>query len=249
MKKFLPIILLVIGIVIFIGVYLFIVRAKKNVGTPIDEDTVAELPFEKRPFVSLTPTKDGHYLLLSIQKVDIEGASSLDYELIYQVPDGPTQGVPGTVDIKGKSSFETDLLLGSESSGKFRYDAGVEQGSLTLRFRNDEGKLIARFSTEFRLLSDISDLVLPDSGFKVSLDKKSSNFFVLMDTWGVLAGIPDNQNLKAGPFGLFSSGKIDESAKVEIQGAENIYVWTGNEWIKAEEGQTIIDGIYIGTSG
>jgi len=69
----------------------------------------------------------------------VTGAASMDYELIYSTSDGGQQGVPGTVKLTG-TDIDRPLLLGSESSGKYRYDAGVEQGTMTLKFRDASGK-------------------------------------------------------------------------------------------------------------
>ena len=76
---------------------------------------------------------------------------------------GIQQGVPGTAKLDG-GDIERKMLLGSESSGKFRYDEGVKGGTLTLRFRNSKGRLIGKLSTEFTLTS-------PKKGvFEVTLD-------------------------------------------------------------------------------
>lgn len=161
MKKYLPLILIGVGILVLIGGFLF-VRSSRNKGGE-GEESVKEIPAEQRPLVSLTPSGDGHWLKLKIEKIKVEKAASLDYELLYSLPDGRTQGVPGTVKIDGKD-IERDLLLGSESSGKFRYDEGVTGGTLTIRFRDSKGKLIGKLSTKFTLTS-------PKKGvFEISMD-------------------------------------------------------------------------------
>lgn len=160
-KKYLPLILIGVGILVLVGAFLFVKNSKK--GGVDEEENVKEIPQEQRPLVSLTPTSDGHWLKLKIEKIKVEGATSLDYELLYSLPDGRTQGVPGTVKIDG-SDIVRDLLLGSESSGKFRYDEGVTGGTMTIRFRNGKGKLIGKLSTKFTLTS-------PKKGiFEVTMD-------------------------------------------------------------------------------
>ncbi len=149
MKKLLPIILFLVGLVVFAGVYFFVIKGKK-VSEEVEDEPVAEIPAEMRPFASLTPSSDGHWLKLLIRDIKIE-AVSLDYELLYKTREGNTQGVPGTIKLEGQTQIERDLLLGSESSGKFRYDEGVSEGSLTLRFRNEKGKLVGKLSTDFTL--------------------------------------------------------------------------------------------------
>lgn len=160
MRKYLPLILIGVGLVVLVGGFLFI--KSRNKGGE-EEEVVKEIPADQRPLVSLIPSSDGHWLKLKIEKIRVQGAKSLDYELLYSLPDGRTQGVPGTVKIEGKD-IERDLLLGSESSGKFRYDEGVTGGTMTIRFRDTKGKLIGKLSTKFTLSS-------PKKGvFEVSMD-------------------------------------------------------------------------------
>jgi len=159
-RKYLPLILIGVGLVVLVGGFLFI--KSRNKGGE-EEEVVKEIPADQRPLVSLIPSSDGHWLKLKIEKIRVQGAKSLDYELLYSLPDGRTQGVPGTVKIEGKD-IERDLLLGSESSGKFRYDEGVTGGTMTIRFRDTKGKLIGKLSTKFTLSS-------PKKGvFEVSMD-------------------------------------------------------------------------------
>lgn len=147
-----PFILLGVGLLVVIVGIITVKNLKKQ--GPEDESDIAvpEIPADQRPFVSLTPTDDGHWLNFVVSKINVKGAASMDYELVYSVKNGGQQGVPGTVKLDG-SNVERKLLLGSESSGKFRYDEGVETGTMTLRFRNSSGKLIGKLSTTFKLSS------------------------------------------------------------------------------------------------
>ncbi|MBU0572157.1 hypothetical protein KKH23_00495 [Patescibacteria group bacterium] len=241
-KKFLPLILLLLGIVVIVGAYFFVTRSKKEGDITEDETSLIEVPLSDRPITSLTPSNDGHWLTLVIEKITID-AASLDYELLYKLPDGRTQGVPGSINLDGENEIERELLLGSESSGKFRYDEGVEKGTLTLRFRNEKGKLIAKFSTEFALLSGISELASVDEDFTVSLNKKSSEYFVVMETFGV-PEVPGGE-VVSGPYGVFSSATT-LSGTVKI-GSGTLHRWSGSEW-SSVSGETSGIGIFIGLS-
>jgi hypothetical protein len=190
MKKYLPIILFLVGLLVLGGVFL-LVRSKKSMDSDSDEETnLIEVPLEKRPVASLTPSEDGHWLKLKIEKLEID-AKSLDYELLYNFPDtetgeSKTAGVPGTIALEGIDKIERDLLMGSESSGKFRYDEGVTGGTLTLRFRNEKGKLLVKFVSDFNLLSDTKELSSPDGKFTYLLDEEPKGiYFIIMDTFGV----------------------------------------------------------------
>lgn len=162
MKKYLPLILLGVGLLVVVGAF-FVVKNKNSNDVPVSEDdaTLVEVPLEKRPIVSLTPSSDGHYLKLKIEKIVID-VDSFDYLFEYKTATGVPQGASGFIKLEGKNDFETDLLLGTESSGKFRYDEDVEAGSIELKLRKN-GKLVAKFKTEFQMKET-------DSGFEVTMN-------------------------------------------------------------------------------
>lgn len=245
MKKYLPIILFVIGLGVVTAAGFFVIRSRKTKEDVEDTSLLRDIPLEKRPITTLIPSEDGHWLKLVIEKLKIEDAKSLDYELLYKLPDGRTQGVPGTIKLTGQSEIERDLLLGSESSGKFRYDEGVENGTLTLRFRNENGRLIAKFTTEFSLLSNTKSLSTPDDGFRISLSRApKGTFFVLMETFGM----PDNPpgDVVSGPYGLLASSDSIPGGDVELSG--DLYRYTGTKWTNEIGGDALSTGIFIGVS-
>ena len=246
MKKFLPLILLVVGLGILTAAGFFVLKGRKTVKLETEEKaTLIEVPLNERPIASLTPSADGYWLALKIEKIVIE-AASLDYELLYKLPDGRTQGVPGTVQLDGQKVIERDLLLGSESSGKFRYDEGVERGTLTLRFRNKQGKLLAKFSTDFHLQSGVKKLSLVDEVFSYTLKKVPKGvFFVTMKVFGVPQDAPGE--VSAGPYGVFSFAKSGLAGSVEA-GETLVYRFTDGEWRQLEDGTSANIGIFIGTS-
>ncbi len=225
-KKYLPLILLGVGILILVLVFVFI-KNKKNTAVVDESEVAIEVAFADRPFASLTPTSDGHYINLKIDKIKLPKAVSLDYELLYTLPDGRTQGVPGTVDLKGETSFERKLLLGSESSGKFRYDEGVTDGSLTVRLRDSKGKLLAKFSTKWHLQSTDLELTSIDQNFTYVLDKKPKGmYFITMETFGLPASEASVSDAKLGPYGIFTSDTLPSGT------AEGWQVVTDNIFFK-----------------
>lgn len=188
MKRYLPIILFLIGLLFFGGVIAFV--KSRNLAQSPEEETVAELPASQRPLTTLSPTKIaangnyGHWLTLNIKNINVPDAATVDYLLEYTIEDGRTQGVPGQVKLNGQD-IQRDLLLGSESSGKFTYDKGVEKGKLTLKFRNSNGKLIGKLSTDFHLQSNTTQISSVDGSFKVTLPKIMKGvYFVTMQTFG-----------------------------------------------------------------
>jgi hypothetical protein len=188
MKK--PLLLIGAGIIVLLVVVFVIAKAMNNQGSSTGGETsVSVLPESEWPAVSLTPTNDpqvkgsdGHWLDLNVEKINVPGAVSMDYLLVYSTTDGGQQGVPGTVKLTG-GDIEHKLLLGSESSGKFRYDAGVSQGNITLTFRDLQGKTMGKVSSDFHLQSGVADLTSVDGVFTYTLSKIPSGvFFVTMKT-------------------------------------------------------------------
>lgn len=207
LKKLLPIMFFIIGIIVLILVFVFI-KKNKTTKVTVEDEVLTEVALPDRPFAFLTPSEDGHYLTLKIEKITLPKVASLDYELLYSLPDGRTQGVPGTVDLKGASEVERKLLLGSESSGKFRYDEGVEDGSLTLRLRDSKGKLLAKFQTKFHFQSDSVKLTSIDNNFEYILDKQPKGlYFVTMETFG-LPQTASVSEVSMGPYGIFASNSL-----------------------------------------
>lgn len=241
MKKFLPIIIFAVGFLVFVGGFIFVrSRQSSPSATPSSQDEpVADIPFDKRPFVTLTPTSDGHYLVLNIENIKVDNASVLDYELLYQVADGRTQGVPGSIKLD-ESKIEKELLLGSESSGKYRYDEGVETGTLTLRFRNDKGKLVGKLATDWHLQSNTKELASVDGNFQFVLDSSPKGvYFVTMQTFGVPQmpeGFAASNNKTV--YGIFSSDGDMYSGTPNIDGVQ---YWDGSVW-RTENFDT---GVYL----
>lgn len=239
MKKVLPIIILFLGIAVALGAYLFIKgndKQKEDNGSDTEE-VVPEIALEKRPVVSLIPSEDGHWLKFEIKKILID-AATLDYEMTYKVPDGRTQGVPGTVKLTSEEDIEKDLLLGSESSGKFRYDEGVERGNVVLRFRDDNGKLVAKFETEFTLQTGSNEISCPIGIYTLDEINKGA-FFVTMDTIGY-PGEPSVDPKQT--FGIFSSLAKGNSGKFEDG---ETYFYEDDGWMKLEDGKTSGVGFFL----
>lgn len=212
MKKYLPLILVGGGLLAVIVVIVLIVKLIGGSKTPQtqEEAKVPELPQSQWPAVSLTPTdnpavkgSDGHWLDFRVQKINVPGAATMDYLLVYNTSDGGQQGVPGTIKLSS-SETERKLLLGSESSGKFRYDAGVERGTMTITFRDGNGKSMGKLSTDFHLQSETTTLTSIDGKFTYTLDKLAKGvFFVTMQTF--LAPDPALAVVSSGGYSVFAS--------------------------------------------
>lgn len=250
MKK--PYILIALFLALGIVVVGFLIL-KRNQTPAIEEfvedvdESVPELPFDQRPVVSLTPRSDGHWLKLSIAGVNrVPGAATVDYMLVYEVPDKPSQGVPGTVSLTGITVIDRDLLLGSESSGKFRYDEGVEKGELTLRFRDSKKKLIGKLVTQFHLQSKVSELTSPDGKFiyKFTTAPKKG-YFVTLNTLGVNEGL--SGTIQNGPYGIFSSESTKFPGTVSLEGGK-VMRYGENKWGTLTSSSSIDLGVFASVS-
>lgn len=249
MRRILPIVIVVVlGIALIVGGVWFFTRSKEKVapggGTKkSQEQVVKELPLEERPFVSLTPRLDGHEFHLIISNIP-GGTDSVEYELVYKVASGVTQGVPGTVKLSGKTSLERDLLLGTCSSGRCRYDEGVEKGAFTLRLRDEDGKLITKLETEFHLQQDGKGLISSDGKFSISSNSLGkSTFYLTMNTFGLPGKAPGK--VVAGSYGAFTKGATKVSGTVTLDGSGTLYGWNGSKWVEVMDGKISSLGTFI----
>lgn len=203
MKKNLTIILIVIAILLVVG-GIFLIRGKKKTETASEkqktqQETVLETPLEERPFVSLTPRTDGKEFTLDISR--IKEAKTIEYELVYE-SQGLSRGVIGSVELNGETEVSRKLLLGSCSKDVCKYDEGVEQGTLTLRFRGSGGT--RKFESDFHLQQGGKELNSIDGNFKLAGKFSAGTFYLTMST----IGLPEKVEGKvvSGPYGIFTAG-------------------------------------------
>lgn len=240
MKK----LLIVLVILIALSVLLITIAKSLNKKDIVDsenneeEEIAVEIPQDKMPFVSLTPTLDGHFLKMKIENIMIANASSVDYELVYKVKDGRTQGVPGSVKLNGQTMIERELLLGSESSGKFRYDEGVNSGVFTLTFRDQQGKLLGRKANDF-VLSKAKEATSSDSMFKFVFSKQPKSYYVVMNTFGVLNSF--DKQISDGPYGVFT---LESDLKGTVE-SSNAYYYSSQNWVNVDSSVAVSPQVFI----
>lgn len=240
MKKPLPIIIAIIVFLIFGGGLFWYLRGRGSSGTalptPTPEGKLIETAFKERPYVTLTPSQDGHWLTLKIER--IRHGDSLEYELIYNTASGVPQGSTNAIELEGEDFYTKKILLGTESRGHYRYDEGVTQGTLTLRFRSDEG--VRKFITEFYLHQGEEELISVDGHFSLRGQPQSSDFYLVMPTVG-LPGDFEGE-VVAGPYEVFSSAsKPIKNAQVTLVAEEigeaSLYSWKEKDWVLMKSAQ------------
>lgn len=239
MKKYLPVVLIVIVILLLVisGFWFWRTRQASQTETGLEpEGVLIETTLTERPFITLTPSSDGHWLTIDVTR--IQNADSLEYELLYNTEGGGTQGSINTVKLEGQTTYSKKILLGSESSGRFKYDEGVTQGTLTLRLRGGPGT--RKFVTDFHLQQRETELTSIDGNFSIKGTFPATNYYVTMGTIG-LPGEYEGEVI-AGPYGAFSSGtETIKNGQVSLELPEGIekatlYSWSGAEWLE-EEGE------------
>lgn len=217
-KKYLPLIAVIILAFLFVA-GVFIIR---KINEPVNQNaqesdqSVPDLPQNERPTAELIPSSDGHYLSLKVTSINVPAASSMDYELLYKANNGvavTTEGVPGSVQLNGQTGISRDnILLGSESSGKVRYDKGVENGTLTLRFRDAGGKLLGKVSTDWHLQTGTLTLASVDGSFKYTLTTSADGvWFITMQTFG--APNPKDVVVFSNGWAVFASDGLPHPGK------------------------------------
>lgn len=216
MKKNTTVLLVGVMVLLVVLIGFFVVKNKNKPVEEVEEETVVELPQNLWPAITLTPTQDpsvpkslGRFLNFKVQKINVPKAATMDYLLVYNTSDGGQQGVPGSVKLTG-GDVEKMLLLGSASSGKYRFDSGVSEGTMTITFRDEKGKSLGRVVSDFHLQTEVLELTSVDGNFKYTLDKLAKGvFFVTVKTLAEPQGVT-NVVWKDG-YGVYASdGKPHE---------------------------------------
>lgn len=222
-KKYLPLVIIGVGILIILVAVFVVVRSFKTATSVSSVDQTANVPELSQnqwPVLILAPTSDpaipnslGHLLDFRVQKINVPGAKTMDYLLVYNTVDGGQQGVPGTIQLTG-GDIDKNLLLGSESSGHFRFDDGVSQGTITITFRDGSGKSMGKLSSDFHLQSGTIGLSSVDGKFMYNLDKLAKGvYFVTMPTFVQPADASSYVVWQNG-YGVFASDNLPHTGKV-----------------------------------
>lgn len=220
MKKYLP--YLVGGLVFLLimgGIFWFLRGRSPAEPEEEPEELAPEWSLEERPYITLTPRDDGREFKLRIE--GIKDTELVDYELVYFAND-ISRGVTGTIELEGKTSAERDLLLGSCSRNVCKYDENVTEGTLSLRFQNQEGQ-VRKYELAFHLQTGDEGAVGLTSGdgdFSFVGKLPAAEYYLTLSTVG-LPEIPQGE-LLAGPYAVFTSASKKVSGKVNLKLEEGI---------------------------
>lgn len=210
---------------------------KKEEPQPVvkTQPLINQKPVKERPYATLNPTDDGHSIDLTIY--DSAGAHLVEYELEYQAG-SMLQGAFGRIDFSTESLPVTkNLLFGSCSKGKCKYDEGVSGGSLTLRYEGTDSFAVKGEFSYQNMTERQGVFASRDS--KVSLDVgpkglPANTYLVVANTLG-LPGEVEGE-IVAGPYGFFTpdAEKINNATlswqtKQTPEGTK-VYGWVDGDW-------------------
>lgn len=245
-KNSLIISIVIVFLVLGVGGFLLLRDKPEEVEPePEPEGVLIETSLEERPYVVLIPRADGKEFTLEVER--IKNAKTIEYELVY-LANGLSRGVIGSIKLKGETEVSRKLLLGTCSRNICKYDEGVEEGTLTLRFRGEDG--VRKFESDFHLQRGDDELTSMDGNFKLEGSFSTSAFYLTMST----VGLPDETEGKvaAGPYGVFTSGsKTVKNGSVSLDSTEegtSLYSWSGKAWEEIEDSTIDSLGTFILTT-
>ncbi|PIU03159.1 hypothetical protein COT44_04670 [Candidatus Shapirobacteria bacterium CG08_land_8_20_14_0_20_39_18] len=246
MKKYLPFVVVGLLVILLSGYLVIRSRQKQNnINTQTPEVEVAQALINQRPFVTLTPDSQAHQITL--KAINLQNIKTVEYELVYLVGD-QQRGVIGSIETNGNSAIQKDMLLGSCSKNVCKYDEGVTEGSLTLRFRGNGS--VSKYETAFHLQK------MPTAKNELNVDNKNFVFtgtlpknvmFLTMNT----VGVPKDpgKEIVSGPYGIFSSdnGIPKGIAKITYSGSDtvNLLGWNPNQSSWQEVGKSATEGLNV----
>lgn len=237
LKKYWPFLLLLV-IVLFVVGLIGMVRGRGGEAPIEEEENIAIVPEGQRPVTMLVPRDDGHWVDLTVENINVQGASAIEYEFTYTTADGRSQGTGGTEPFSSGDNMEKEILIGTTSSGNYYYDEGVETGELDLKFRDDSGKSIGRLTTPWNFRHEPESIEF--EGFTFSPEESEDLYFVAMNTFGLPGNLPGA--VSAGPVGFFASDEVEGTITAA---SGQVYRWTDNEWQMVEDGSSVEPGIFI----
>lgn len=240
LKKYWPFAVLLIA-VLFVAGLVLMVRGQGGDDVIEEEENIAEVPVDQRPVTMLVPRSDGHWMDLTVEDINVQGASSIEYEFTYTTVDGRSQGTGGTQPFSPGDNFESEILIGTTSSGNFYYDEGVESGELDLKFRNDEGKSIGRLTTPWVFRHEPESIEY--EGFTFTPEESEDLYFVALSTFGLPGTLPGT--VSAGPVGFFASDEVEGEI---LASSGTVYQLVEGEWQMVEEGASVQPGIFVSVS-
>lgn len=245
MRKVLPLLGLALFSFLLSGCSL---RKTPSVTPPVQVTPVPTRPIEEtikeRPYVSLLPTADGHWVTIDVKKIT-KGTTGLEYELTYfadlegsKIERGvSTGGKP--VDLAGATDYSKKVLFGSASCTtgvcKYSYDNNVNEGMFSLKLIGANG--MEKYETVFRIQSGTEakeGFSTGDGTFSfVSLALPAKSLYLTTSSVGLPVSLPEGVVVKSVPYAIFPSISAKGTVFIKTELAEaSIYAFDGKTWKK-----------------
>ncbi|HUW24310.1 MAG TPA: hypothetical protein VMW04_01650 [Patescibacteria group bacterium] len=211
--------------------------------TPIPARPIEE-SIKERPFVSLLPTTDGHWVTLEVKNLP-KGTSGIEYDLIYlaeveesKIERGVTTGGQ-PIELNGAVEYTKKMLFGSASCTtgvcKYKYDENVTEGTLMIKVI---GAQTVKYETAYRLQrgeeAKTDGFSTGDGNFRLTAASlPAKTLYLTTSTIGVPVPLPAEVTAKSVPYGVFPSiaGKAEVTFKTDLAEA-TIYAYNGRSWQK-----------------
>ncbi|MBU0618865.1 hypothetical protein KKD62_01365 [Patescibacteria group bacterium] len=249
MKK--KLLLLLAGIACLLLIAVLIGYKKKPESEPqpqaLPPAVINQLPIKDRPYVTLIPRVDGKEVVLTIN--GSAGADLVEYELEYQAGN-MIQGAFGRIDFsQDEPPVSKELLFGSCSKGKCKYDEDVSGGSLTLRFEGEQ-RFVLKGDFTLQLMAETEGIFTSRDG-RLSLDLgskdlASSTYVIVANTLG-LPGTIEGE-VVAGPYGFFTAAKSGKLAGAVLSWQTSddpaglkIYGYVNGDWQEFSQNRSVED--------
>lgn len=120
------------------GVWKLVLSNPSQDAVEEEEEEIVLPPVDDSVEVKLVARDDKRAVILTVSNIP-DDTTSIEYELSYNTAAGLPKGAIGKIRLKNESSIEREILLGTCSRNVCRYDEGVTEVELVLRFNASDG--------------------------------------------------------------------------------------------------------------
>lgn len=248
MKKKLPIIILIV-LVLAGGAFLVLRKDKKVEEEPtVTKKKISQpvniIPVAERPYMSLVPSADGHYITIGVEEIK-KDAVSLDYEMEYQTG-SMLQGFQGLFTLDSFPVSEKKLFGSRSAGGSVTYHEDIKGGNLLAEFDGKDDYAVKSAWRYFTNGDRMTEFSSQDTKFTLSnADLARYSYVVIYNSPGFPAEL--ETELISDPYVVRaerSLKSLSSNFDVSIRSSEESAVimgYDGAEW--TEMTTTITDGI------
>ena len=253
MKKKLFIIVPIVA-VILIGTIVFFVNKNKKAAAPTPaantkkkvQSPVNVIPVAERPYLSLEPSSDGHYITISVHEVK-KTASQLEYEMEYQTG-SMLQGFGGLFKVD-KLPYSEKKLFGSQSAGgAITYHEDIKGGNFLAQFTGAAVSDSYAVKSAWRYFTNSdkdSEFASQDNKFSIkNADLSKYSYIIIYNSPGYPEGLKGD--LLSDPYVVTAEKSLktlSSNFEVTIRASEDgqMMGYDGSKWHKMDS--TYSDGI------